>query len=162
MTYVDILSTDVTTTTKEIIEERLKNKTAFVEPPHPFIGNLDQVPNYMIDNEYIWRGYRIGFNTHSKIIRSLFILHNESVNVWSHLIGAICFVLLILYTFTHMAPPHHDFAQEKTLFNIQGWFADSLFARNRDTATFGSMLNDSSADNGTFNIGEALLNPISQ
>jgi hypothetical protein len=29
---------------------------------------------------------------------SLFMLHNESVNVWSHLLGAIFVILLTIYT----------------------------------------------------------------
>jgi adiponectin receptor len=59
----------------------------------------------MRDNEYIFRGYRIGFNTKTRIFKSLFMVHNESVNVWSHLIGATLFLLLIVYTSIYLAPP---------------------------------------------------------
>lgn len=77
----------------------------------------------MVDNEYIWRGYRVGFNSKTKILRSLFMVHNESINVWSHLIGAICFVVLIAYTFTYMAPPAldanmHAAEGPRSIFNI--------------------------------------------
>ena len=70
-----------------------------------FIGELKDCPEFMRDNEYILGGYRIGFNSKRRILRSLFMIHNESVNVWSHLIGATLFVLLIVYTSIYLAPP---------------------------------------------------------
>ena len=78
----------------------------------------------MIDNEHVWSGYRIGFNTKRKIVRSLFMVHNESVNVWTHLIGAICFIGLILYTFTYLAPPGLDDLSDQPIFrdHQHGWF----------------------------------------
>jgi adiponectin receptor len=65
-----------------------------------FIGHLLMAPAHLRDNEFILRGYRIGFNTKAKIIKSLFMLHNESVNVWSHLIGVFVFIALFIYTTT--------------------------------------------------------------
>ena len=56
----------------------------------------------MIDNEFLVRGYRIGFNTIKDVLRSLFMWHNESVNVWSHLGGVLLFIILIVYTFTYI------------------------------------------------------------
>lgn len=88
-----------------------RKKLEYKDPERPFIGTLAEVPYYMVDNEYIWTGYRIGFNTKRKILRTLFMVHNESINVWSHLLGAFFFLCLILYTFYYMAPPglhHHD------------------------------------------------------
>ena len=55
-------------------------------------------PAHLRDNEFILRGYRIGFNTKSKIMKSMLMLHNESVNVWSHLIGVLVFIVLLIYT----------------------------------------------------------------
>lgn len=31
-------------------------------------------------------------------MRSLFMLHNESANVWSHLLGVLVFFILLAYT----------------------------------------------------------------
>ncbi len=63
-----------------------------------FIGHLMYAPAFLQDNEYILRGYRIGFNTKTKILKSLFLLHNESVNVWSHLLGVLAFFGLFIWT----------------------------------------------------------------
>ena len=62
----------------------------------------------MHDNEMILSGYRINFNTMRKISRTIFMIHNETVNVWSHLIGVIFFILLISYTYVYMVPPKGD------------------------------------------------------
>lgn len=50
-------------------------------------------------------GYRIGFNKKRDVFKSLFIWHNESTNVWTHLIGVFIFIGLIIYTSIYMAPP---------------------------------------------------------
>ena len=60
--------------------------------------NFEDVPKYLQQNEYIKKGYRINCNSMSSALKSLFFLHNESVNVCSHLLGAIFFLFLILFT----------------------------------------------------------------
>ena len=69
-----------------------------------FIGRLEQAPPYAIDNEFIKRGYRINFNTIKRTLLSLFMCHNETTNVWSHLGGAILFVGLIVYIAVWVTP----------------------------------------------------------
>lgn len=69
-----------------------------------FIGHIKKAPNFIVDNEYIQRGYRINFNSKKRICKSLFMLHNESVNVWSHLIGVGCFIGLLIYTIITISP----------------------------------------------------------
>ena len=63
-----------------------------------YIGTYEEAPKFFQDNEYIKGGYLLNCNTFKRIFRSLLIIHNESVNVWSHLIGAIFFFFLIWYT----------------------------------------------------------------
>jgi adiponectin receptor len=43
-------------------------------------------------------GYRINFINYRDIFDSLFMIHNQTVNIWSHLIGAIL-VLIVLTSF---------------------------------------------------------------
>lgn len=69
-----------------------------------FIGHIKKAPQHLIDNKYILRGYRIGFNNKRKILKSLCMLHNESVNVWSHLIGVGIFIGLLLWTIISLSP----------------------------------------------------------
>jgi len=66
-----------------------------MESYHNHIGTRDKADDYQKGNEFIHSGYRIKFNSTAKIIKSLFMLHNESVNVWSHLLGVLLFMVFI-------------------------------------------------------------------
>lgn len=48
---------------------------------------MKSAPKFIVDNEYIFRGYRVNYNSIKKVLKSLFHIHNESVNVWSHILG---------------------------------------------------------------------------
>jgi hypothetical protein len=58
-----------------------------------FIGRYDEAPKEEKKNQYIDKGYRINFNTPKKIFKSLFMVHNETMNIWIHLFAAIVVVL---------------------------------------------------------------------
>ena len=62
------------------------------------LGTFQEAEKFMQDNEYIKEGYILNCTTFKKTLRSLLMIHNETVNVWSHLIGAIFFFFLIWYT----------------------------------------------------------------
>lgn len=53
----------------------------------------------MIDNSSITDGYRINFNTPTKILKSLFMVHNELVNIWTHFLPAIFFIIVLISFF---------------------------------------------------------------
>lgn len=44
---------------------------------------------WQMDNHFIQSGYRPASNSYSKSARSLGYIHNETVNIYSHLIGAL-------------------------------------------------------------------------
>jgi adiponectin receptor len=52
----------------------------------------------MRENVHITDGYRVNFTTTRKILRSLFMVHNQSVNIWSHCLPAI-FIIVFTVTF---------------------------------------------------------------
>ncbi|KAF9366358.1 hypothetical protein BGX34_004003 [Mortierella sp. NVP85] len=54
----------------------------------------NDLPQWMRDNPAIVTGYRRATNSYRKCMRSLLYLHNETVNIWSHLLGAIAFVII--------------------------------------------------------------------
>ena len=75
------------------------NKEVNIEKKyHMKLGSYEEAPKYLQDNEYIKSGYLIYCNTFNKIFKSFLILHNETINIWSHLLGAIFFLCLIFYT----------------------------------------------------------------
>ena len=53
----------------------------------------------MRENEYITGGYRINFSTPRRIITSLFMLHNESVSIWMHLIPDLLIIIFFASLF---------------------------------------------------------------
>ena len=52
----------------------------------------DDLPSWQQDNHYIHSGYRPASSSFKKSFSSLGYIHNESVNIYSHLLGAIGFV----------------------------------------------------------------------
>jgi len=76
-----------------------------IESKKPFIGRYDQYPVNLRDNEWLTTGYRCEFNTWADIWRSLFMWHNETVNVWSHMLGCIGFIIavfVVIFGFKNM------------------------------------------------------------
>ncbi|KAF5643335.1 PHO87-like protein [Fusarium sp. NRRL 25303] len=57
----------------------------------------DDLPAWRRDNAFILSGYRQSHGSYAHSFRSLFYLHNESVNIWSHLLGAIVFLASAAY-----------------------------------------------------------------
>ena len=96
----EILSDEssVNNTTSEPFKDSIDLDSELDKKSELRLGTYEEAPKYIQDNEYIKRGYLLNCNTFKKTLRSLLMLHNESVNVWSHLIGAIFFFFLIWYT----------------------------------------------------------------
>ena len=70
------------------------------------IGHLEGADHeFLRDNEFIHGGYRLHFNSFSKIMKSLFMFHNESFNVWSHLLGVCIFLAFLGYTIIWLGMP---------------------------------------------------------
>jgi len=63
------------------------------------IGIFKEAPKFLQDNEYINEGYLLNCNTFKKSLKSLFMCHNETINVWSHLLAAIIFFFFDLFYF---------------------------------------------------------------
>ena len=109
------------------------------------IGTIREAPQHVLDNEYIHTGYRIGFNTTCKVLNSLFMLHNESVNVWTHLIGVFIFLWFIIYTAIKLGPK----IESELHFRIMDKF-DTLYHMADDTKLC--------EDDNIHNITDELLN----
>ncbi|XP_039505791.1 progestin and adipoQ receptor family member 3-like [Pimephales promelas] len=63
----------------------------------------EQVPGFLRENPYITDGYR-AYLTSRLCIKSLFILSNETVNIWSHLLGFFLFFTLGVYDLLAVLP----------------------------------------------------------
>jgi len=60
---------------------------------------FDDLPPWLKDNHYILSGYRPASNSYVKSFTSLGYVHNETFNIYSHLLGAIFFTSMsaVLY-----------------------------------------------------------------
>ncbi|RUS23678.1 hemolysin-III related-domain-containing protein [Jimgerdemannia flammicorona] len=66
---------------------------------------FEELPEEWQENKYVLTGYRFCTSS-SQCLRTIFAVHNETMNIWSHLIGFIFFAGLGVYTFNF----HHDIA----------------------------------------------------
>ena len=65
------------------------------ESVKPYLGHFDEAPYYLQDNQHIKNGYRLNYSP-KLILKSLFTVHNETGNIWSHLVGFILIIFFML------------------------------------------------------------------
>ncbi|KAL8878679.1 MAG: hypothetical protein Q9198_003564 [Flavoplaca austrocitrina] len=69
-------------------------------PNHTGLKQWTQIPSWQQDNEYILSGYRPHTESFIRCIGSLAYIHNETINIFSHLIGAAFFSIAPAYFYT--------------------------------------------------------------
>jgi adiponectin receptor len=62
------------------------------------VGKYSEAPDYLRDNEFIKNGYSLNCHSVKLVLRSLFVCSNETINVWSHLLGCLISIGLIIFT----------------------------------------------------------------
>lgn len=90
--------------TKSAVADETIGKEDVKKSDQPYIGLIDEAPEWDTEGYYILTGWRINFNTYGRVLRSFFMIHNETVNIWSHFIGAMFFVFLVGYVIINMPP----------------------------------------------------------
>ncbi|TEY85322.1 hypothetical protein BOTCAL_0014g00520 [Botryotinia calthae] len=63
------------------------------------IVDFYHLPDWMQKDAHITRGYRTGTKSFRACFHSLWYLHNESVDTWSHLISGTAFLAMLLWSF---------------------------------------------------------------
>lgn len=95
-----IMSGSMTTVVDEI--NHLKDQTVHLKnqavEAFQRVVFFEDLPEWMQSDPYIRQGYRQQLSSFKKCYESLFYLHNETVNIWSHLIVGLFFVSLLLAT----------------------------------------------------------------
>lgn len=81
--------------TNESLVEQVENaaKTTGKEVKHLLTVLWHDLQSWQQDNHYLHTGYRPASNSYTKSVASLGYLHNESVNIYTHLLGAIAFTV---------------------------------------------------------------------
>lgn len=103
----------------------------------------NDLPTWQRDNHYIHTGYRTASDSYRGSFNSLFYLHNESVNIYTHLIGAICIFIasLILY---HTLGSRYDTASREDVWVFSCYFLGAIACLGM-SATYHTISNHSHA-----------------
>lgn len=64
-----------------------------------------KIYEWQFDNKYILSGYRLVKEGYLEIFSSLTFLHNESYNVYTHLVGALLLLLVATASLRYLAEP---------------------------------------------------------
>jgi len=79
------------------------------------LTSWDKVPSYL-SYPYILNGYRNNFSF-KLCVKSLFRVHTETGNIWTHLMAFLCFVGFFIYTFKYVLKEDDPF-QDKLFFFV--------------------------------------------
>lgn len=78
------------------------------------------------DNYYIHSGYRSPSSSYRKSISSLTYLHNESVNIYTHLLGSLAFLVASIALYFFLAPRHATTASKTDVRVFACFFAGAV------------------------------------
>lgn len=97
-------------------EEELKKKLTVL---------WNDLPSWQQDNHYIRSGYRPASNSYVKSAKSLGYIHNETVNIYTHLIGAILALIsgTVVYS---MFKPRYETATTEDVFVFSCFFLGAI------------------------------------
>lgn len=87
----------------------------------------DALPDWLKDNEFIHGYYRCEWPMKETIL-SIFSIHNETLNVWSHLIGFLLFLCLTI--FTAMVIPRDGNSSSRNNASMRDYWGDLMMAAN--------------------------------
>jgi adiponectin receptor len=101
----------------------------------------DDLPHWQQDNHYIHSGYRPASHSFQKSFASLGYLHNESVNIYSHLAGAVIFSIsgVVLY---QVIRPRYESATSSDIIAFGCFFAGAALCLGM-SATYHAISNHS-------------------
>ncbi|KAK0398632.1 hypothetical protein QR680_002683 [Steinernema hermaphroditum] len=87
------------------------------------VQHYDLLPEWLQDNEFLRHGHRPPLPSFSECFKSIWALHTETGNIWTHLIGCVAFFFLALWFLTR--PDTHIQFQEKLVFSF--FFLGAIF-----------------------------------
>ncbi|KAH6705252.1 mPR-typeG-protein-coupled receptor [Leptodontidium sp. MPI-SDFR-AT-0119] len=77
-----------------------------IQSGHYLLLRWNDLPSWQQDNEFILTRYRPVSGSFQKSLSSLKHVHNEIVNIYSYLLGAVLFVILVIYMYARVHNYH--------------------------------------------------------
>jgi len=107
----------------------------------------DNLPHWQRDNQFIVRGYRKASASYMQCIASLSYIHNETVNIYTHLLASLAFVLLAPAFYNTVISSHnYRQASKEDIYVFACFFAGAIFCLGM-SATYHTISNHSEAVN---------------
>jgi len=78
--------------------------------------NFNALPQWLQDNDFLHTGHRPQLKSFYLCFKSIFRIHTETVNIWTHLIGCLAFLGIAVYFLTR--PSHEIKVQEKMMYTL--------------------------------------------
>ncbi|KAK4570356.1 hypothetical protein LTR86_002436 [Recurvomyces mirabilis] len=103
----------------------------------------NDLPSWLQDNHYIHSGYRPASNSYGKSFSSIGYLHNESVNIWTHLFGA-ALAAIAAGTLNVAFKPRFDLATNEDVLVFACYFLGAIACLGM-SATYHTISNHSQA-----------------
>lgn len=103
----------------------------------------DEIPQWLQDNHYIRSGYRPLSGSYWISFLSIGYLHNESVNIWTHLLGAILAALAAVILHNSVRPRFHMATREDMM--VFGCYFGGAIACLGMSATYHTISNHSAS-----------------
>ncbi|KAF2500243.1 HlyIII-domain-containing protein [Lophium mytilinum] len=103
----------------------------------------EKLPLWMQENHFIIRGYRPQSNSYTASARSLGYLHNETVNIYSHLLGSIGSIISGIVVYISVLP-RYSLATSEDVFVFSCFFAGAAACMGM-SAVFHAISNHSHA-----------------
>jgi adiponectin receptor len=120
-------------TAKEV-EKKIESKLTYL---------WNEIHTWQQDNHYILSGYRPATNSYLKSYSSLFYLHNESVNIYTHLLGSLSFLFASFILYAQLSP-RYDTATREDVWAFACFFGGAVACLGM-SATFHTISNHSHA-----------------
>ena len=81
-----------------------------------YVVDHSHLPSWLSDNEFLITGHRPPMPSVKQCFASIFRLHTETVNIWTHLLGTLVFLIIAIYFFTRPTSEIH--IEKKIIFGI--------------------------------------------
>ncbi|KAL2037252.1 hypothetical protein N7G274_009941 [Stereocaulon virgatum] len=84
---------------RKAVDSKVLSQVQYVADSHRDLKTWDEIPSWQQDNEYILSGYRSVTGSFMGSYKSLGYIHNETINIYSHIFGAIIFLTMPVYIY---------------------------------------------------------------
>jgi len=78
-------------------------RSASAPPPSRTLYTFQEVHPWQRDNEYLKNHYRCTTNSYRECLKSLSYLHNQTGNIYTHLIGAVFILFYAIYAYSNIS-----------------------------------------------------------